>query len=164
MVLSSCFQEGWESELNSGEEGRSLLRRFPGFKICCTLLCGWSDGGVSPCWCLLLLLLTVLPPSVLELEASNWTWLLVLARGAGGLLPKKRQHQWRWCIFTNVLGDSWVFLTMLQFSKGASGGDTGEQKCTGPVDKWETKGIKIHPLKSFTWTWWVDTVFLELRW
>lgn len=36
---------------------------------------------------------------------------------------------------------------MLQFSGGANGGDTGEQKCTGPVNKREIKERQTHPTK-----------------
>lgn len=85
----TAAQEVCESELKSDEEGRSLLSRFPGCRICCTVVAGWFDGGVWWWWWCRLLLLS---PCDEELWGSSCmrVWIFEAALWVCVLLGKGR--------------------------------------------------------------------------
>lgn len=81
----------------------------------------------------------------------SWSWRLQSARGQWylpwklvGCCERGNNVSEDGPILSGFIG----FLTMLLFSRRASGRDTGEQKCTGSV---EIRYIKIHPIETFRW-------------
>lgn len=147
---TGCYpaQEVFVSELKSEEDGSSLLSRLAGFKICCTGVCVWLDGGV--CRWFRRLLLVLFPCEEGSLccvvmlvweEALRGCTALVLqgertreAKMVKNLTPffwRKKMPQHIWTAVPRVLIEL-DLLTLLTFL-GASGANIDGQIWTAPV-------------------------------